>query len=470
MNAEKAAVNGLQEKDKRRVAVRIKKTLFGEQVWRKRVLGLAAAVSAFCLFGFVSEAAEGKIKADTAKIRAEASTGSEVVGSTVQGKTIDILDAVKDNAGMVWYKVSVTGGSFGYIRSDLVETSETIEVSGGSTASESNTESEESKPKPAETVPTAITEQKATVSQASVRIRSGASTSHDTVASLPQGTGITLIGEASDSAGNKWYQMTCSYNNKTVEGYIRSDLITIGGEAESNEEQEETGESSEEAETTEGEPAEGEAAEGEAAEGEAGSEEQEEQPAEPEYNDYEVVYTEEAYWLYDNVNGTRQRLEDLMNVVNTANQNNEVLQGQIQKEKIIVIVLAVFVVILVITVTLLLFKIRSLYYEDYEEEEEEEEPEPVPVRKKARRMPAEEEEPAPVRRKRPAAPEEAGGRERPAKERTSSQRTEGGEKRMPRSEEQEKPAPKKTPRRSQNFLLDDDEFEFEFLNMDDKDL
>lgn len=45
-------------------------------------------------------------------------------------------------------------------------------------------------------------------------------------------------------------------------------------------------------------------------------------------------------------------------------------------------------------------------------------------------------------------------------------RPESGE----RHEEQEKPAPRKAPRKSQNFLLDDDEFEFEFLNMDDKDL
>ena len=35
---------------------------------------------------------------------------------------------------------------------------------------------------------------------------------------------------------------------------------------------------------------------------------------------------------------------------------------------------------------------------------------------------------------------------------------------------EEKQPVKKTSRKAQNFLVDDDEFEFEFLNMDDKDL
>lgn len=464
-DTEKAEANVLREKDKRRMTVKTRKTLFEKQVWIRKMLGMAVCLTAFCFCGFVSEAAEGKVKADTAKIRAEANTGSEVVGSTVKDKKIDILDAVKDSAGMVWYKVSVTGGGYGYIRSDLVETSDKIEVSGTTTAPESNNNNaqETEKPKPAETVPTAIAEQKATISQASVRIRAGASTAHDTVSSLPKGTEITLIGEASDNAGNKWYQMTCSYNNKTVKGYIRSDLITIGGTAEN------AGEGTGNAENTEdgenpGEPADGEMPEGEGAETEAPAEE-EQQPPEPEHNDYEVVYTEEAYWLYDNINGTRQRLEDLMNVVSTANQNNEILQEQIQKEKMIVIILAVLVVILVIVVTLLFFKIRSLYYEDYEDyEEEEEEPEPMPVKKKVKRT--EPEEAAPVKKKRPAPAADEGIREPKKKERVANKRPEGVE----RHEEAEKPAPRKAPRKSQNFLLDDDEFEFEFLNMDDKDL
>ena len=202
------------------------RTLFQKEAWIKGMLGVAVFVLFFTCQVLIGEAAEGKVTAETAKIRAQASTDSEVVGSTVKGKTIDILGAVKDASGMVWYKVSVTNGGYGYIRSDLVQTSDTIEVT--SSSSSSSSESSATSEKPAETVPTSIGETAAFTSQDSVRIRSGASTSHDAVTSLTKGTAITLIGEATDSAGNKWYQMTCNKNGKTVEGYVRADLITVG--------------------------------------------------------------------------------------------------------------------------------------------------------------------------------------------------------------------------------------------------
>ena len=40
----------------------------------------------------------------------------------------------------------------------------------------------------------------------------------------------------------------------------------------------------------------------------------------------------------------------------------------------------------------------------------------------------------------------------------------------PRPVQKKEPERRPAPRKPQNFLVDDDEFEFEFLNMDDKDL
>lgn len=477
--------------------MRKQKTLNQKKIWIKGMLGVFTVLMTFGFSSFLSFAAEGKVTADTAKIRAETNTSSEVVGSTSKGKTIDIIEAVKDASGAVWYKVPIGNNEYGYIRSDLVETSETIEATGGSSGSSGSSEnsssgsdSNETTEKPAATVPTAIGEQQATVSQASVRIRAGASTQHDTVASLPQGTSITLIGEANDSAGNKWYQLTCNYNNKTVEGYIRSDLITIGGSSSS-------GSNSGSSENTDNEDAntadgEGEVPEGEGEadpEGEPEGEEQEpEQEQEPEHNDYEVRYTqneegEYEYYLYDNINGTMQKLGNLLGVVDSANANIAKMQEQANNAKIIIIILAVVVVLLVVAVTVLIFKIRDLSYDDYDyDEEEEEEEEPV-VRRKVKRT-VEEEEPAPVRKKRPVSQEAAGGRERtakqpssrPASERPSnSTRPSGGARpKNPEAElhaaERKAPVKKQESRKAQNFLVDDDEFEFEFLNMDDKDL
>lgn len=429
----------------------------------KGAAALAAIAVMFYVSAFDVMAATGKVTADTAKIRAQASTDSDVVGSTTKGQKIDILEAVKDSAGTVWYKVSVTGG-YGYIRSDLVETSESIEAVSATTqqTSQQTTSTEQ----PPETVPTSIGEQAATIStDGSAKIRSGASTSHSVVTSLPKGTNITLIGEANDNAGNKWYQLTCSYNGRTVEGYVRSDLITIGAAAEDGENPEAG---------AEGEPAEGEyPQEGEGSEG--GEEEETGSDAEPEHRDYEVVYTqnesgEYEYYLYDNVNGNRQKLGELLSAVPTANEKIMELAGQVDKGKIIIIILAVVVVLLFIVITVLLLKIRSLYYDDYEyEDDEEEEPEPEPV-KKTRRRPLEEER-EPVRKKRTSASESSQQRERSERsgERSGKVRRESGRE-AELYAAQERPVKKQPSRKAQNFLVDDDEFEFEFLNMDDKDL
>lgn len=200
--------------------------------WKKGLAGMVMAAGVFCMAAISCFAAEGKVIAETAKIRAQASTDSEVVGSTVKGKVIDILGAAKDSGGTVWYKVAVSGGGYGYIRGDLVETSANIPISETSGQTASNNSSGGGGSKPADTVPTAIGEQQATVKSGNnARVRSGASTKHDTVASLPSGTAITLIGEANDNSGNKWYQITCNYNNKTVEGYVRSDLVVLGAAA-----------------------------------------------------------------------------------------------------------------------------------------------------------------------------------------------------------------------------------------------
>ena len=433
------------------------RTLFRKETFMKGMLGIMTCLMVFCFTGFISEAVQGKVTAETAKIRKEANTDSEVIGSTAKGKTVDIVGAVKDSSGTVWYKVPNGNNTYGYIRSDLIQTSDDIKV----TESSSTSSSTENTTKPADTVPTAITEQQATVKESSIRIRSGASTQHDTVTSLPQGTVMKLIGEATDSAGNKWYQMTCDYNGKTVEGYVRSDLITIGAPAEGD------------GETAEGETSEnGEAVDGssETAETEGTQEntQAEQVTAEPEYNDYEVVYNDGEYWLYNNIDSTMMKVTEVLNVVTTANENNEQMQEQIKSNKVIIVILAVIIVLLVIAVTVLILKIKELYYDEYydeEDEEEEEEEEPV-ITRKAKRTESFEEETA---TEKSVAAQEAGRTTGFLRGKVFAKEQAEAEPELSAAE-QKAPVKKAAPRRSQNFLLDDDEFEFEFLNMDDKDL
>ena len=167
---------------------------------KKGILGFAVAMMVFGLSTISSLAATGTVTAGTAKIREKASTDSSVVASTSKGAKIDIVGAEKDSSGTVWYKVPVSGGSYGYVRSDLVETSDKIDVTDNSSSSSADASTSASASKPEATVPTAIGEQAATVKCSSnVKVRAGASTKHDVVTSLPDGTAITLIGEANDA-------------------------------------------------------------------------------------------------------------------------------------------------------------------------------------------------------------------------------------------------------------------------------
>lgn len=422
---------------------------------KKGIAGFITAIVVFGISSITSFAATGTVTASTANIREQPNAESTVVASTAKGSKVDIVGAQKDSSGTVWYKVPIAGGSYGYVRNDLIETSDKIEVS--STQSTQQTQ-ETTKEKPAPTVPTSIGEQAATVKcDTNVKIRSGASTSHDVITSLPNGTSITLIGEANDAAGNKWYQLRCNYNNKEIEGYIRSDLIAIGTASEENTESD-NGEETQDEDLL--------AAEGEG-DFDVSGESQETEPEEPveENNDYEIVYMEDTnnpgqfhYYLYDNRNGTRQDVEVLLQAVSISNENVNVLQEEISHGKIIIIVLAVVVVLLFAALTFLFIKLRSAgEYEDYEDDEEEEYEEPKrretvkrePIRREPTRREPVQREPVRERRMQP---------ERPVKKEPSAQPEEKMEKAV------------RQPRKAQNFLTDDDEFEFEFLNMDDKDL
>lgn len=454
---------------------------------KRGILGFVVAVMVFGLSAISSFAATGTVTADTAKIREKASTDSTVVGSTRKGSKIDIVGAEKDGSGMTWYKVPVSGGAYGYVRGDLVETSDNISVTETATTTTATTQEE----KPAATVPTAIGEQAATVTcDSNVKVRAGASTKHDVVTSLPNGTEITLIGEANDAAGNKWYQLRCEYNGKSIEGYIRSDLITIGTAAPEAGEGEVTAEGGDQS------------AEGTEAEN-PDDMQQEEVPEETyeepvaEHRDYEVVYTPDAenpdagkYYLYNNIDGTMADVEVLFQTVTDANTKLADMEASASQKNIVIIILAVVIVLLFGGITFLILRLKNAYEYDYEDEEEEDEEayeEPV-VRRRQRETDGEgrperiernvrsEREMRPERRERERDAERSELRER-VREQGAERGAERNRVRQDRAEQPERRSVnmpesgvKRAPRKAQNFLTDDDEFEFEFLNMDDKDL
>ena len=444
---------------------------------RKAGKGAIAAIlfaGCFWISGIVGLAdSTGKVAVESAKVRKEASTASEVVGSAAKDATITILEEVTDSAGTAWYKVKVDGDTTGYVRADLVNkdgdggdasqstvaaTADTSAAGGATTAAE-----------------TAMDAQYASVSVQAAKVRTAPSTNDSVVESVAQNTQMVVSGQSAGSDGKAWYYVTFTGSNGAEKtGFVRSDLVTLGEMVPVEE------------------PVEEEAPQ---------EEETPQEPQEPENNDYEVVYTTDEegnyfWYLYDNVEGTRQKLEEVLAAAHAQSQNEKTNAQTVVKQRVVIIVLAVVITLLMVAVAVLIIKLRnSYYYEEYEDEEDaedaEDEPEiyePEPKRTARARRAIEEsdesdeddEEPVPdVRTRKPerrperrsARTEEPAEERRPEREGRRPRRTEMPEVSYQEEEPAAKPTPAPAPRKkAKNFLLDDDDFEFEFLNMDDKDL
>ncbi|MBQ9141532.1 MAG: SH3 domain-containing protein [Lachnospiraceae bacterium] len=186
---------------------------------RVKIVGVAVAVLMMCFLfvqlSIVSFAAEGKVTAQAAKIRASASTSSDQVGSAIRGEKYTITGEETGADGYVWYKITFDGNKTGYIRSDLMEKSG--EVSGGGAAINPSVEVTDVQPV------------SATITGSSVRVRSDASTSGSIIAGVVRDYVVTVNGKATDSQGKTWYRVTYSAENGEITGFIREDFLSVSG-------------------------------------------------------------------------------------------------------------------------------------------------------------------------------------------------------------------------------------------------
>ena len=307
----------------------------------------------------------------------------------------------------------------------------------------------------------------ATVTSSSVNIRSEASTSASVAGKATSGQELTVTGETQGSDGKTWYAVT--FDN--VSGYIRSDLV--------------------EAHVSEAtaEPAVDETQE---------TEEPEEEPIVDNSADYSVAFEDDgsgssAWYLHDNTMGTRYQVSDLLNAEET-NKNNQATIDQTAKSmRFVVILMAFVIVVLIIVVTILIIKVRSTYedYDDYDDddeddeddedddEDEDEEEEEERPRRFGRKKPAryveedddeeddededeEEEEERPRRRPAKKAPVK-----KPVRRSRVDEYEDEDDEDEDEEEEEERPRRKKGKSKdwqSRNFL-DDDDLEFEFLDL-----
>lgn len=438
------------------------------------LLGLMTAVGIVLALGcqsFVSLAdSTGTVTADSANIRKSADAGSEVIGSAAHGATVSIRDEVQDSSGTLWYQVYVDANTTGYIRADLVE------KTGGDAGSSGDGGQPTSSASGASVDPdTWLDAQYAVITAEKVNVRTAPATNEAVVDRLARDAQVVIGGETNASDGKKWYYVTFTGTGDAERsGYIRSDLLSLGEMVPVPEE--------------------------------VTPEPQETEP-EPETSsawDYELVREPTAegtdeYFIWDYTepsNPKKYPLLRLMEVTKERSDNDAADAKTLVRQRIAIVALVILLVLAIVAVVIMALKLRDVYYEDYEDEEEEEQEE-QPVQR--RRRSGEAEETDSQRQRRTREDEESGSTQR--RRRSENADEDAAARRRRRTEEEDVKAGRTARRRAdrsdretgvreveyregeagsatvqttqkrkaKNFLMDDDEFEFEFLNMEDKD-
>ena len=307
------------------------------------VLVLGAGLFAENL-AFVSHAeSAAKVTASSAKIRKSADSSSEVIGSAAKDKTISIKSQTKGADGYTWYEVYVDANTLGYIRSDLVSiTDGSTPPSSSTTTTTTTTTTTAATPAPAvnETPVdvTAVEPVSATVTGGqSVRVRSNASTTSQIVTTAENGMALTVTGQATGTDGNTWYQVNFIANNTEVTGFIRSDYVALSGELQ--------------APSTE-QPAE-----------EQPSEEQPAEDTQTTSKDWDTQLQGDAWYLLDMVGQKQYKIDDLFSSIDQITEINaqfETNQKKITSQKVVIIILVILLVAAAAAVTLLIFKIKDM--------------------------------------------------------------------------------------------------------------
>lgn len=319
------------------------------------VLTMATMMIVMLVFGLtmiISHAEDAKVTASSVKIRAGADTGTEMIGGALQGQLLPITGETVGADGYTWYQVTfaIDGTTkTGYVRSDLVE-----KVSGGTATTTTPTTTTPTTTTPVSTPSTdvvAVVPISAKVTGAAVNVRSNASTSGSVVDTVRKDVVLTVVGTAQDSAGKTWYQVNFTNASGQVAGFVREDFVTLEGEIVP-------------ADQIPAEP-----------DPPAVTDPVEPVPTpEPERKDYETKLYEDGWNLLDYTveGGRRYLISELFGSIDKYKKEAEDSEAKLKSTKLIMIILVVAVILLALTATLLFFKIRDMmdaaYFEEVEKE------------------------------------------------------------------------------------------------------
>ena len=449
--------------------------------WNNKIMmGMLAFVLVLFLgltsdaFSFVSQAqSQGKVTASSANIRKEPSANSQSLGSAANGAAVTINGQTTGSDGKVWYQVFVNADTLGYIRSDLVsitdgttpDTLDGSQTSGGDTAQDGVE---------------AVEPVSASVKGGNrVRVRAAATTDSSIVTAVENGSALTVNGRTTGTDGNVWYHVAFIENGTEVAGFIRYDFVELSGEL--------VPVVTEEPDTTEPDAT--------------------ETVPEPEVTkDWETQLQGEDWYLLDMANNGQYKISDIFAAVNTNKAAYEEAQKTVKSQKLVIVILIIVILALGGAAAFLVYKIKdmmdSAYYHQVEKEtlrrrssNEGTRPQPgqkvmhtVGGEKKPAGTPQGTKQAAPqgsrpagapqgVRQAAPQGSRPAGAPQgakpgapqgvKPAAPQGAqpAAKPENAEVK-PQETKAANPQPQPQNRKPKNFVADEDEFEFEFLNWD----
>ena len=421
------------------------KYMSGKNKMAERI-GKGIATVCFCMAAVLFftpampvSAATGKVSASSANIRSSADPGSPAVASVLNGNKLTILEETTGTDGNVWYKVEVDADRTGYIRSDLV-------AKDGGTSATTTTTTTTTTTGAASSVNTSVTVNtegitevqpvSANVTKDGVRVRGDATTQSGIVTTAKKDLVVTVTGYKANGS-ETWYLAAFMMDDKEVKGYIRSDFVTLSGELTAPETQPETPEDDGSAQVPD---------------------ETQEAPA------YEAEQDGDTWYLVDNVAGKKYPVDKL---ITEAEQNAEMLynaQKKVSKQKTLIIVLVVILALVLMGVCFLAFKVKDMLddesFDNYANNDRRPATRPTGTRPTGTRPAGEGARPA----TRPAGTRPAGEGARPAARSAEEGTATAGQSNV-------RPVMQGSAGfrgKSKNFMEDDDDFSFEFLNWEDE--
>lgn len=309
------------------------------------VLGILCCIFIWLQFeteSFAFTRTTGEVTGSSVKVRETAGTESEVVASVRAGDELDVVDAVNGTDGKVWYKVVVSADEYGYIRSDFVT------LDGGAQSPSTSTSTTITTTPGAVEQPSEVTpmdKQNGHTNTNNVKVRQQASTNSAEVDRLNQDQVFSITGTAQGPDSKVWYQVSYIDNGTAMNGFIRSDLVTLMEKEE---------------ELPEGEVIQVE----EDTPDEKPTEQEESTPVKT----YEAVYTTDengdyVWYLYNRAEGQRYKIDQLLKVDSEKKEEMEELSSANFGLKIALIIVICFLVMLLVAV--------AFYFLKMKEEEEE---------------------------------------------------------------------------------------------------